>query len=158
MNAISTFQSYISGEIKFHQCCPESPVRVLINLKGFKPNSTHAIHVHEYGNISSCVKAGPHFNPLNKNHGYYLWDRKNRHAGDLINNITTDNKGEVYLFFEDDLISLFPSKFNIIGRSIVLHEKPDDLGRGKNEESLKTGNAGGRIACVVIGLDKDEHF
>lgn len=158
MNAISIFQNSISGEIKFHQCCPDSPVRVLINLKGFKPNSTHAIHVHEYGNISSCIKAGSHFNPLNKNHGSYLFDRKNRHAGDLINNITTNNKGEVYLFFEDDLISLFPCKFNIIGRSIVLHEKSDDLGRGKNSESLKTGNAGGRIACVVIGLDKPEHF
>ena len=57
-------------------------------------------------------------------------------------------------------------KYSIIGRSVVIHQGEDDLGRGgldennkvidkkKHQDSLKTGNAGKRIACGVIGYSK----
>ena len=50
----------------------------------------------------------------------------------------------------DKLISLNGER-SVIGRAIVLHANTDDLGLGGNEESLKTGNAGARSGCGIIG-------
>ncbi|GFO47153.1 superoxide dismutase [Cu-Zn] [Plakobranchus ocellatus] len=77
----------------------------------------------------------------------------NRHAGDL-GNITAGDDGVANVDIADMQIPLIGNN-SIIGRSLVVHEKKDDLGQGGDDESKKTGNAGPRQACGVIGIAKD---
>ena len=58
--------------------------------------------------------------------------------------------------FSDKIIKL-RGKYSIIGRSIVIHEDEDDLGKGKHSDSLITGHAGKRFACAIIGYSKNNN-
>ena len=42
----------------------------------------------------------------------------------------------------------------VSGLLFEVHVDEDDLGRGGHEMSKTTGNAGGRLACGVIGITK----
>ena len=141
--------SSVRGVVSFYQANPSSPTRIVVNLWGLPPNSVHAMHVHEFGDLSEgCTSAGPHFNPAGMRHG--APQDPVRHAGDL-GNVQTTERGTVYLNFTDDVLSLFGEN-TIMGRAVVVHEKVDDLGRGGVDLSLTTGNAGGRLGCGVIGI------
>jgi len=132
-------------------------VIININLKSNKyKNSIHGFHIHEAGDLTdNCMGACGHFNPYNKNHGGP--ESSDRHVGDL-GNIKFDNKGVCNMILDDKLVKLRGTKANVIGRSIVIHSKEDDLGLGGNEDSLKTGNAGKRLTCAVIGYSKKMCF
>lgn len=72
-----------------------------------------------------------------------------RHVGDL-GNILANQEGIATISMADNVIQLMGPN-NIIGRAVVVHSGVDDLGKGGNAESLKTGNAGSRVVCGVIG-------
>jgi len=45
---------------------------------------------------------------------------------------------------------LLISERSVYDRTFIVHEKGDDLGQGGDPESLKTGNAGLRLACGIV--------
>ena len=141
----------VSGVIKFSQKTHSKKVKVEYEINGLS-DGEHGFHIHECGDLTSgCSSACAHFNPFNKNHGGKY--SKERHVGDLGNIVSRNNIAKGY--FYDKLISLkHNSKCCIIGRAVVVHQDKDDLGKGGDAESLKTGNAGKRVGCGVIGLAK----
>ncbi|KAK7502968.1 hypothetical protein BaRGS_00005594 [Batillaria attramentaria] len=136
----------VQGTLKFSET--DGVTKVEGDVKGLTPGK-HGFHIHQFGDTTEgCASAGPHFNPRGKEHGGPTVD--NRHAGDL-GNIVAGEDGVAKVSITDKQIPLAGPN-SIIGRTLVVHEKEDDLGKGGNPESLKTGNAGGRIACGIIGI------
>ncbi|KAI9018225.1 superoxide dismutase [Hyaloraphidium curvatum] len=123
-------------------------IQITYDLKGLKPGD-HGFHIHEFGdNTNGCTSAGGHYNPHGKTHGAPTDEE--RHVGDL-GNVTAGADGTITGTITDKHITLF-GHHSVIGRTIVVHEGQDDLGKGGHELSKTTGNAGGRLACGVIGF------
>ncbi|SCN66880.1 probable superoxide dismutase [Fusarium fujikuroi] len=141
--------SKVSGTVIFEQESESAPTTITWDITGNDPNAKRGFHIHTFGdNTNGCTSAGPHFNPHNKTHG--APSDETRHVGDL-GNLETDGQGNAKGSVTDSLVKLI-GPHSIIGRTVVIHAGTDDLGKGDNEESLKTGNAGPRPACGVIGI------
>ena len=97
--------------------------------------------------MEGCKTAGPHYNPFNKTHGGP--ESEVRHVGDL-GNVVANAEGNATYSWDDHQVTLFGA-YSVLGRSCVLHADEDDLGLGGHPLSSTTGNAGGRVACGVIG-------
>ena len=152
--AVAVFNNdKIKGTVHFYENFIDDTVIIDINVQGLNKNSLHGFHVHEAGDLSDeCTSMCAHLNPFRKKHG--CPGMKERHIGDL-GNLITNEKGIAKYTIKDDCIKLRGVKCNIIGRGLIIHEDEDDCGKGGNAESLKTGNAGKRIACAVIGYAKE---
>lgn len=149
IKAIAFFNGQINGIVTFEEDIYNDIININVDLKGFIPNTKHGFHVHEAGDLSKgCASMCAHFNPFGKKHGGR--NDFERHVGDL-GNIVAGTDGCARETFSDNLIKLRGDIANVIGRGLIIHEDEDDCGKGGNEESLKTGNAGKRIACGIIG-------
>jgi Cu-Zn family superoxide dismutase len=131
----------VTGTVKFAKA--DHGVKVMVDLKGLTPNGKHGFHIHEKGDLSDpkLVSAGPHFNPEGKKHGGAEGDE--RHGGDL-GNITADDKGHAKVTIIAHGVTIDDEKTGIVGRSIIVHAKPDD------EKTDPSGNSGDRIAGGAI--------
>ena len=154
IKAIAVFDSgKIKGVVRFQENLREKNVIIQVQLSGLKKNALHGFHVHEAGDLlHKCESMCAHFNPYGKTHGGP--NSRDRHVGDL-GNLITDENGQVNYQFTDNIIKLRGNKANIIGRGLIIHADPDDLGQGGNKASLLNGNAGKRIGCAIIGYAQE---
>jgi Cu-Zn family superoxide dismutase len=136
----------VSGTVRFTEVA--DGVQIQAEITGLSPGK-HGFHVHEFGDCSAAdlASAGAHFNPTNKPHAGP--DTAERHVGDM-GNVEADASGTAKLDYVDHEISLTKDQRSVIGRSVVVHAKADDL------KSQPAGDSGARIACGVIGITKSQ--
>ncbi|CAN5500573.1 superoxide dismutase family protein [soil metagenome] len=131
--------SGVSGKLEFHKVA--GGVHISGTISGLTPG-LHGMHIHEKGVCDGpgFESAGGHFNPDMSKHGGP--DSARRHAGDY-GNILANDYGTAYIDYIDRESSL-RGKYSILGRSIVVHEKADDM------MTDPSGNSGSRLGCGVI--------
>ena len=131
------------GTVRFTQL--DHGVEIKAEITGLTPGA-HGFHIHEYGDCSAAdgSSAGGHFNPEGKAHGGPGMEMS--HAGDY-GNMTADASGHAALTLVSRRITLDQGPTGALGRSVIVHEKTDDLA------SQPAGNAGPRIGCGVILLE-----
>jgi Cu-Zn family superoxide dismutase len=134
--------SQVTGTVTFTK--KGDDVEVVADIQGLKPGR-HGFHVHEKGDCSApdASSAGGHFNPTHQHHGGPTTPE--HHAGDL-GNIEADASGKAHLDWKGKM-SLSGAD-SIVGKSIVVHEKEDDL------KTDPAGNSGARVGCGVIEAAK----
>lgn len=126
----------LNGAVKFYHTTyggvlVEAEIFGLPNI-GFPGSSNfYAMHIHDSGDCSDHFShTGLHYNPRNTLHP--------DHAGDMPPLL--GNQGYAFSVFYDKRYTIQ----EVIGRSVIIHEKPDDF------TSQPSGNAGDKIGCGRI--------
>jgi len=105
------------------------------------PNGKHGFHIHKAGDLrgEGCHGLCEHYDIGKNTHGGDPEHSGERHTGDLGNIELKDGK------FEKDYYIRGISVKDLWGRSIIVHQDEDDLGRGSFEDSKVPGHSGARI-------------
>ncbi len=133
--------SKVMGKVTFTKMA--DGVHIEAELTGLTPGE-HGFHIHEWGDCSSAdgTSTGGHFNPTGAPHaGPTVMPR---HEGDF-GNVMADASGKATLHLMDKMVE-FSGPNSVIGRGMIVHAGKDDL------TTQPSGNAGGRVACGVIGI------
>jgi Cu-Zn family superoxide dismutase len=136
-------QGQVVGIAVFTQ--DETAVRLVVEVRNLPPGF-HGIHIHAVGlcDPPDFTSAGPHFNPLNRQHG--LENPEGPHAGDLPNLLVAAD-GTATFQAITDRVTLTPgptSLFDEDGSALVIHAGSDD------QKTDPSGESGARLACGVI--------
>lgn len=135
-------ESDVEGTVLFTQEGKDLHVRAIFSRL---PPGEHGFHIHKAGDLrgEGCKGACDHFHagPA-ASHGGPPGTPGERHTGDLGN--LTLGPERVYTLQNLRVEELY-------GRSVIVHEDPDDLGKGGYEDSKTTGHSGKRIGCAIIG-------
>lgn len=125
-------------------------IKITIDLIGLSWGK-HGCHIHTKGIydtngfVPDCSKLGGHLKLPGQTHGNI--NEKGKHIGDL-GNLHANILGKVKTVLYADRIKLQ----DILNKFVIIHANEDDLGKGHNAESLKTGNSGQRIAYGFIKI------
>lgn len=103
----------MSGEITFKQWNINAPIMVSMNISGL-PAGKHSVHIHAFGDITDgCKSTGPHF------------------RSSIIGNVEAKDGETVDVTYETLGLNLFGLS-GVLGRSVVIHEKPSGEKTKKN--------------------------
>jgi len=111
------------------------------------PPGKHGFHIHKAGDLrgEGCQGLCEHYDIGQNVHGGSPTSKGPRHTGDLGNIEMKGKKLRVSYDLKDVHVK------DLWGRSIIVHEDEDDVGKGPFEDSLITGHSGRRIGCAIFG-------
>lgn len=150
INGVCVLDGDVKGTIYFEQISEKCAVKITGEVTGVS-SGWYGFHIHDFGdNTNGCKTAGLHLYPHKTDLGARTDD--NRLLGDLGNKCASGD-GPTAIKICDLHITLF-GRDSIIGRTLVVHADPVDVGKGEHELSRTTCNAGARIGCGIIALAK----